>query len=92
MAIHFSIAYVGFSILPPYVAYGVEAGLRYSDEEVVAKRLENIEREYAQRLNNLERDETLPFNKMSERGDDGHIIESAPVYTPFIRHNKELDL
>jgi NAD(P)H dehydrogenase (quinone) len=90
--IHFTIAYVGFSILNPYIAYGVEAGLRYSDDKVVTKRLKNIELEYAERLSNFEQDEILPFNKMSEWGNDGHIIESAPVYTPFIRHNKELEL
>ena len=29
--VHFTLAYVGFTVLAPFVAYGVEAGLRYSD-------------------------------------------------------------
>src|SRR5260370_2234480 len=33
--VNFTLAYVGYSILAPFVAYGVEAGLRYSDAVVV---------------------------------------------------------
>jgi len=90
--VHFSIAYVGFQVLTPHVAYGVEAGLRYSDDKVVEQRLRDIETKYVERLQNIENENAIPFNKMSEWGDDGHIKESAPVYTPFIRHNKNLEL
>jgi NAD(P)H dehydrogenase (quinone) len=90
--VHFSIAYVGFHVLAPHVAYGVEAGLRYSDDKVVEQRLRDIESNYVERLQNIENENAIPFNKMSEWGDDGHIKESAPVYTPFIRHNKNLEL
>ena len=90
--IHFSIAYVGFHVLSPHVAYGVEAGLRYSDDEEVEQRLRDIETKYLERLQNIENEKPIPFNKMSDWGDDGHIKESAPVYTPFIRHNKNLEL
>jgi NAD(P)H dehydrogenase (quinone) len=41
--INFSIAYVGFDVLKPHVAYGVEAGLRYSDPEEIKERLQQIE-------------------------------------------------
>ncbi len=37
--VHFTLAYVGFEVLAPYVAYGVEAGLRYSDPAVIEDRL-----------------------------------------------------
>jgi NAD(P)H dehydrogenase (quinone) len=90
--IHFSIAYVGFDILTPHIAYGVEAGLRYSSDKEVTQRLRDIETNYSQRLQNIENETAIPFNKMSEWGDDGHLKASAPVYTPFIRHKKNLEL
>jgi NAD(P)H dehydrogenase (quinone) len=37
--VNFSLAYVGYEILRPYVAYGVEAGLRYSDPAAIEDRL-----------------------------------------------------
>ena len=33
--VNFSLAYVGYTVLAPFVAYGVEAGLRYSDPAAV---------------------------------------------------------
>lgn len=90
--VHFSLAYVGFGVLQPHVAYGVEAGLRYSDPEAVEARLQAIEQRWAERLQAIEREPALPFNTMSDWGPDGRIKPDAPVYTPFIRHRRELKL
>ena len=48
--VNFSLAYVGYSVLSPFIAYGVEAGLRYSDESVVTARLKRIEEDLAARI------------------------------------------
>ena len=40
--VNFSLAYVGYEVLTPFVAYGVEAGLRYSDPTVVEQLLHKI--------------------------------------------------
>jgi len=90
--INFSLAYVGFEVLTPFVAYGVEANLRYSSDEEVYKRLLLVEEKFTQRLVNIDLSDTVPFNKMEDWGDDGHIKPDAPVYSPFIRHQKELKL
>jgi NAD(P)H dehydrogenase (quinone) len=90
--VNFSLAYVGFQVLSPHVAYGVEAGLRYSDPGVVEERLRRIGADYAARLQTIETEDPLPFNRMSEWGADGRIKPSAPVYTPFIRHREHLEL
>ena len=37
--VQFSLAYVGYSVLVPFGAYGVEAGLRYSDPAAIEARL-----------------------------------------------------
>ena len=36
--VNFSLAYVGYSVLTPFIAYGVEGGLRYSDSYIRHKR------------------------------------------------------
>lgn len=88
--IHFSLAYVGFDVLRPHVAYGVEAGLRYSDPSEIEERLEKIQMDYVSRLQSIELEATIPFNRMEDWGADGRIKPSAPVYSPFIRHREKL--
>ena len=90
--VHFSLAYVGFGVLAPHVAYGVEAGLRYSDPAVVEARLKDIEARWVARLQSVEGEASLPFNRMSDWGPDGRIKPDAPVYTPFIRHRRDLEI
>jgi hypothetical protein len=36
----FTLAYVGYDVLAPFVAYGVEGGLRYSDQSTIDARLQ----------------------------------------------------
>ena len=40
--VNFTLAYVGYEVLAPYVAYGVEAGLRYSDPAAIEGRLRAV--------------------------------------------------
>ncbi|MCP4327150.1 MAG: NAD(P)H-dependent oxidoreductase [Alphaproteobacteria bacterium] len=90
--INFTLAYVGFGVLEPHVAYGVEAGLRYSDPCEIEERLEKIQERYAWRLQTIENDRPMSFNRMSEWGADGRIKPSAPVYSPFLRHREQLEI
>lgn len=90
--VNFTLAYVGYTVLAPFVAYGVEAGIRYSDPGEVERRLRVIERDLTARMANLAAVPVLPFNRMGEWGDDGRIKAEAPAYSPFIRHRRELDL
>lgn len=90
--INFSLAYVGFEVLDHFVAYGVEAGLRYSDSETVDARLKQIAIDWSIYLQKVEAIPSIPFNKMAHWGADGHIVPGAPVYSPFIRRKKALDL
>ncbi len=90
--VNFSLAYVGYAVLEPFVAYGVEAGLRYSEAAVVEARLKRIEQDYGAALARLERRGTVPFNRMSEWGADGRIKPDAPAYSPYMRHRRDLPL
>ena len=90
--VNFSLAYVGFEVLEPFVAYGVEAGLRYSAPDEVEARLAAIEDAIRAELPRAMTRPMIPFNRKSEWGPDGCILPTAPVYSPFIRHRKNLIL
>lgn len=90
--VNFSLAYVGFEVLSPFVGYGVESGLRYSENAVVDARLRDIESDLAAALDAIDRRPIIPFNRMEQWTSEGGIDPSAPVYSPFMRHRRELDL
>jgi NAD(P)H dehydrogenase (quinone) len=90
--VNFSLAYVGYAVLAPFVAHGVEAGLRYSDASVVEARLKRVEDDLGTALRDLDRRAVIPFNRMAEWGADGRIVPGAPVHSPFIRRKRQLAL
>lgn len=90
--VNFSLAYVGFTVLEPFVAYGVEAGLRYSDPAVVQARLDRVTADLADALHGIEGRRTMLFNRKAEWGADGRIMPGAPVHSPFIRRKRKLEI
>ena len=58
--VHFTLAYVGYTVLHPFLAYGVEAGLRYSDPATVEARLKRTAESWAARLARLEEVPVIP--------------------------------
>ena len=90
--VNFTLAYVGYTVLAPFIAYGVEAGLRYSDAGVVEARLKQIEADLGAALRGLDGRAVIPFNRMAEWGPDGRIIPEAEVHSPFIRRKARLEL
>ncbi len=90
--VNFTLAFVGYQVLQPFVAYGVEGGLRYSDEEALNKRLERAAEDFGRTLADLDARPTIPFHRMTHWGPDGRIKPDAPVYSAFVRHRERLDL
>ena len=90
--VNFTLAYVGYSVLSPFVAYGVEAGLRYSDASVLEARLKQVEAKLGATLQEVDRIAVIPFNRMEEWGADGRIKPGAAVHSPFIRRKQRLQL
>lgn len=90
--VNFTLSYVGFSVLQPHVAYGVESGLRYSSSQEIEERLQKIQVEYVARLQAIENEDEVPFNRLDEWGEDGRIKASAPAHSPFIRHREHLEI
>jgi NAD(P)H dehydrogenase (quinone) len=66
--VNFSLAYVGYDVLAPFVAYGVEAGLRYSDPTAIEERLRAVVADYRKTLPRFGQRATIPFNRMEEWG------------------------
>jgi NAD(P)H dehydrogenase (quinone) len=90
--VNFTLAYVGYEVLAPFIAYGVEGGLRYSDEATIKARLQGVANDFHHQLADLDVRPTIPFNRMAEWGADGRIQPNAPVYSPFVRHRETLEL
>jgi NAD(P)H dehydrogenase (quinone) len=90
--VQFSLAYVGYAVVAPFIAYGVEAGLRYSDPATIETRLQRGAADFTQTVIDVDRRPVIPFNRMAEWQPSGRIAEDAPVYSPFIRHRRDLDL
>lgn len=90
--VNFSLAYVGFKVLSPFIAYGVEGGLRYSEPQILEARLKGVEEDYCVVLQNLQQREVIPFNQMAEWGVNGRIKAEAAVYSPFVRRKQHLIL
>jgi NAD(P)H dehydrogenase (quinone) len=90
--INFTLAYVGFDVVARYVAYGVEAGLRYSEPAAVEERLRTIVADFRATLPRIGRRDTIAFNRMEEWGPDGRLAPGAPVHSPYIRRRQQLEL
>jgi NAD(P)H dehydrogenase (quinone) len=90
--VNFSLAYVGFSVLEPHIAFGVEAGLKYSDPQEIKDRLKAIQVAYVSRLQDIENEAVIAFNGLDDWGANGRIKASAPAYSPFIRHREQLEI
>lgn len=90
--VNFTLAYIGYTILEPFVAYGVESAISYSNHDEVATRLKIIEVDLSNRAKEIDNAPEVPFNKMAHWGADGRIEPTAPVYSPYIRHNQNLEL
>jgi NAD(P)H dehydrogenase (quinone) len=90
--VNFTLAYVGYEVLAPFVAYGVEGGLRYSDQSAIDGRLKRIADDLREQIAELDARPVIPFNRMAEWGADGRIKPGAPVYSPYVRRRKNLEL
>ena len=65
---NFKLAYAGYEIRAPFVAYGVEAGLRYSDPAAIQERLKAIVANFRGILPQFSEREPVLFNRMEEGG------------------------
>jgi NAD(P)H dehydrogenase (quinone) len=83
---HYSLHYLGFTVLEPALMTGVRGG--YSGDDAVNQDLylTRLIDSYTERLANLETSPIIPFNRPEDWGADRRLKPGAPVYSPFIHH------
>lgn len=70
--IHYSLHYMGFSVLPPFISYGVQGhGYSYEDENSLRERLNNNLNSWSTYLLNLGSKEPLSFPVWADWNADG---------------------
>ena len=86
--VNFSLAYVGYEVLTPFVAYGVEAGPALfrpgGGRGAAARDRRGLPRRIAARGERA----TLAFNRMAEWGADGRIAPARRSIPPSSAENK----
>lgn len=70
--VHYSLHYMGFSVLPPFLAHGVQGhGYAYGDATAFGERLEAHERRWAARLEAIDADLPLSFPGWADWNEQG---------------------
>ena len=82
---NYSLHYVGFQVLPAFIASGVRSD-NGSDRSVVRARLEGHRRALETHLRTLQQRPPLPFNTHEHWDATARLLPEAPSFSPFIRH------
>jgi len=82
---NFTLHYMGYTVLPPFVAFGVEGSLRYSDPDQVVARLRGYKAALRARLEGLEGSAPLVFNGGRDWDESGRLKPGVAGHSPFMR-------
>ncbi len=76
---HFSLHYMGFRVLPPFVAFGIKArGFAYADSDDNDRRLSLYLATWNERLKALDQDSPLKFQGWSDWDEHGRSTKTRP--------------
>ncbi|GAA3886565.1 NAD(P)H-dependent oxidoreductase [Gibbsiella dentisursi] len=81
-----ALQYIGFTILEPYLIYGVRGGLEDHDQMEQDLRLKKEVLNFENRLINLQAWPEVIFNKNDDFREDMTLKPTATEYSPFVRH------
>jgi len=83
--LHYSLHYVGFTVLPPFVAHGVQGhGYAYTDDDAAGRQRAAYRTAWTQRLERLAEVEPLRFPGWCDWDEDGRAL--APTANPVGAH------
>jgi len=88
----YAFRYIGFSVLQPFVFHGVRGGLAGAAADAQRQRLLAVEDDYIRALSGIQARPGIPFNREEDWDEADTLKPGAPVYSPFIRHRRVLDL
>jgi NAD(P)H dehydrogenase (quinone) len=86
--LHFTLHYMGYTVLPPFAAFGVAAAIRYAGVSADTVRLELYKADLRNHLHNLDNLTPLKFNGWSDWDENGQLKDDAPSYSAFMRHSR----
>ncbi|QSY97848.1 NAD(P)H-dependent oxidoreductase (plasmid) [Rhizobium bangladeshense] len=86
--LHFTLHYMGYTVLPPFAAFGIAAAIRYDDGSADAQRLETYKAGLQRHLLTLEKQPPLKFNGWEDWDDNGRLRPEAASYSAFMRHTR----
>lgn len=77
---HYSLHYMGFHVLPPFVAFGIQGhGYTYSDKDSNNRRLELYREMWKERLTGLDGDTPLAFPMWDDWDEDGRANPARTI-------------
>lgn len=81
----YTLAYIGYTILPPFAALGVAPPATAAQATAVATHLADCEARYRQHLLTLDTRAPLDFNKWGDWDQSGRLRSDVPIYNSFSR-------
>lgn len=73
--VHYSMHYMGFSVLPPFISYGVQGhGYSYEEASSLQRRLKQNLGDWRSRLLNFDETEPLDFPGWADWNEDGRAV------------------
>ena len=80
LGMHYSLYYVGYDVLAPFVAYGIQGGgLVYQEEQRFRKQLDHYLEDWARRLEHVATDVPIPFTGWADWDERGVIHHDHPA-------------
>ena len=82
---NYTLAYIGFTLLPPFAALGVAAPPTPEQASAVASHLAGCEARYRRHLQTLDTRPALKFNKWGDWDATGRLHDTAAIHNAFTR-------
>lgn len=78
--IEYSMYYMGFSVLPSFMSYGVQGhGFSYASAEAVRAQLEGNKAAWAERVAHLDHDDPIPFPGWDDWDERGQLRQATAI-------------
>ena len=84
--IHYSLHFVGYTVLEPVIITDVRGGRAAAEDELQRRSLAQRLEQQQSIVGNLHSRRVIPFNAAEDWDEHGKLRPGAPVYSPFIRH------
>ncbi|GAB3673937.1 NAD(P)H-dependent oxidoreductase [Salinisphaera aquimarina] len=78
--IHYSLHYMGFDVLPPFLTHGVQgSGIAYQAKQAFERHLADHKRAWAERLAELDTEMPIPFTGWADWDEEGVLHAEHPM-------------